>query len=141
MNKVELIGRITKDLELRKSQSNKSTVQFNLAINRKFKNEEGKYDADFISCIAWNQNADYLCQYAHKGDLISVCGRIQTRTYDGQNGRVYVTEVICEEVSILNSKISKEVNNYEEALSKKDNFCKSLKIGNEYIEEDDLPFY
>lgn len=114
INSVVLIGRITKDpqteLELRKTQSNISVMQFTIAVNRNFKPEgSDKPDADFIQCIAWRQSADFLHMYGHKGDILSVEGRIQTRNYDNNQGqKVYVTEVVAEHVQI----ISKEQNNY-----------------------------
>lgn len=136
MNKVVLIGRLTKDLELRKTQSNKSTVQFNIAINRRFNKEE----TDFISCIAWNQSAEYLCNYAKKGDLIGLSGSIQTRNYESQNGKVYVTEAVCDEVNILNSKRKEEnEQQFEADLPKTKKY--GVEIGDEYIEDKDLPFY
>lgn len=107
INKVVLIGRITKDLEIRKTQSNASVLSYTLAVNRNFK-KEGQPEADFISCVSWNQQADYLSRYAVKGSLVAVEGRIQTRSYDGQNGRVYITEVITESVNILDRREKKE---------------------------------
>ena len=104
MNSVNLIGRITKDPELRKTSSGISTVSFTVACSRRFSKEQ----TDFINCVAWRQDADFLASYVHKGALISIEGSIQTRNYDNQQGqRVYITEVVCESVQLLASKESK----------------------------------
>ena len=104
INSVVLVGRITKDPELRKTQSNTSVVQFTVAVNRRFKAEgQEKPEADFIGCLAWRQQAEFLSSYCRKGDLVSVEGRIQTRNYDDQTGKkVYVTEIVTEHVQIIN---------------------------------------
>lgn len=101
MNRVELIGRVTKEIELRKTNSGKSVVSFNLAVNRYGSRE----DADFIPCVAWNKTAELMQAYVKKGNRIGVTGRIQTRNYDGSDGRkVYVTEIIAEDVEFLTDK-------------------------------------
>ena len=103
INSVVLAGRITKEPELRKTQTGKSVCSFTLACDRP-KAKDGESSADFISCVAWNQSADYLCTYAHIGDLIGVTGSIQTRSYDDQSGqRRYVTEVLVNRLTILSS--------------------------------------
>lgn len=103
INSAVLAGRITKDPELRKTQNGKSVCSFTLACDRP-KAKDGESSADFISCVAWNQSADYLCTYAHIGDLIGVMGSIQTRSYDDQSGqRRYVTEVLVNRLTILSS--------------------------------------
>ena len=97
INKVILVGRITKDPELRKTSSGISTVSFTLACNRRFSNSQGGQDADFINCVAWRQSADFMANYVKKGSLLGVEGRIQTRNYKDQSDRtVYVTEVVTE---------------------------------------------
>ena len=104
INRVVLIGRLTKDPEMRKTQSGTSVVSYNLAVNRRT-HTEGQPEADFISCVAWNKTADLMAQYLHKGSLIGVEGRIQTRSYDNQQGqKVYVTEVITDSVQFLEPK-------------------------------------
>ena len=102
INSVVLVGRLTKDIELRKTNSNISTCTFTLACDRRFRSsQEGAQTADFISCVAWRQQADFLAQYAAKGGVVAVEGSIQTRNYEGQNGRVYVTEVVCNNVRLI----------------------------------------
>lgn len=104
INRVVLVGRITKDPMLRKTQTGTSVVSFTVACNRRMK-QEGQPDADFINCVAWNKTADFMSQYVKKGALLGVEGRIQTRNYDDAQGkRVYVTEVVAESVQFLESK-------------------------------------
>ena len=106
INRVVLVGRITRDPELRKTNTGTSVVSFTLAVNRRFSsNQEGGQDADFISCVAWRQSADFMANYVKQGALLGVEGRIQTRNYKDQSDRtVYVTEVVVNEVQFLESK-------------------------------------
>lgn len=104
MNKIFLIGRITKDIELRYSTSNKPYTKFTLAVNRKFK-RDGESDADFISCTAFNKTADFINNYMRKGSQIAVVGNLQTGSYKNSEGRmVYTTDVIVSEVFFADSK-------------------------------------
>lgn len=105
INNAVLVGRVTKDIELKQTQSNKSVTQFILAVNRQFKNANGEREADFINIVAWGKTAELLAQYVHKGSQIGVVGRIQTRNYENQQGqRVYITEVIAENFQMLESR-------------------------------------
>lgn len=105
INNTVLIGRVTKDIELKQTQANKSVTQFVLAVNRQFKNANGEREADFINVVAWGKTAELLAQYAHKGSQIGVVGRIQTRNYENQQGqRVYITEVIADNFQMLESR-------------------------------------
>lgn len=107
INNVVLVGRLTRDPELRKTQTGKSVLSFSCAVNRKYKSEN--QTADFINCVAWNQTADFLARYATKGALVGIEGRIQTRNYEDKTGnRVYVTEVVCDSVQLLESKAEAE---------------------------------
>lgn len=106
INNVVLVGRLTKDIELRKTQSGLSVASFTVACDRKLSQEQrnnNEQSADFISCVAWRGSADFLGNYAHKGDTVGVEGRIQTRSYDRDGQKVYVTEIIANNVSILHS--------------------------------------
>lgn len=104
LNSVVLIGRLTKDPELRTTGSGTPVVSYTLAVNRRFKTQ-GQPEADFINCVAWNKTADTMARYLHKGSLIAVQGRIQTRNYENQQGqRVYVTEVVTDSFDFLESK-------------------------------------
>lgn len=109
MNKVCLTGRSTSKLELRYTTSNTEVCTFALAVNRKFKNQNGDYESDFINCVAYKGAARLLADYVEKGDLIGVEGRIQTRTYKDKNDATrYVTEVIVESIDFLRSKKKSE---------------------------------
>jgi len=117
INSVTLVGRITKDIELRKTSSNTSVCNFTVAVDRRFQSQQnGGQSADFINCIAWRQSADFLSGYAAKGTIVSVEGRIQNRNYDGPNGKVYVTEVVADNVQIISNRNGSNVqagNNYQ----------------------------
>lgn len=107
LNNVSLVGRLTKDVDLRYTPSNVAVATFTLAVNRTFKNENGDREADFINCVMWRQQAENLANWAKKGALIGITGRIQTRSYDNQQGqRVYVTEVVAEQFQLLESRNS-----------------------------------
>lgn len=105
MNRVELVGRLTKDPDMKSTQTGKSVMSFTVAVDRRISKEakeKGTQSADFISCVAWNGTAEYLDKYASKGDRVSVEGQIQTRSYDGQDGKkIYVTEVLADNVQLL----------------------------------------
>lgn len=109
INRVILTGRLTKDPELRKTQTGKSVANFTVAVDRMRRKDQEVADTDFISCQAWNKTAEYIGNYAKKGTLIGVDGRIQTRNYDNASGqKVYVTEVVCDSVQLLESKSASE---------------------------------
>ncbi|HFR3187000.1 single-stranded DNA-binding protein [Streptococcus suis] len=103
INNVVLVGRLTRDVELRYTPSNQAVATFTLAVNRNFKNQStGEREADFINCVLWRQQAENLANWTKKGHLIGITGRIQTRSYDNQQGqRVYVTEVVAESFQVL----------------------------------------
>lgn len=106
INNLVLVGRLTKDVEVKKTQSGLSVASFTIACDRRLSQEQknnGEQSADFISCVAWRGSADFLGSYAHKGDTVGVEGRIQTRSYDRDGQKVYVTEIIANSVSILHS--------------------------------------
>lgn len=109
MNKVELTGRITKDIEPKVTQSGLTVCSFTLAVDRRTKDANGNKQADFISCTAWRKTAEVLSQYCHKGSKIGITGTLQTRSYDDQNGnKRTVMEVLVEELEFLESKQSSE---------------------------------
>ena len=105
INNVTLVGRLTKDPDLRYTQSGTAVGQFTLAVNRNFTNQQGDREADFINCVIWRKAAESFANYARQGTLIGLTGRIQTRNYDNQQGqRVYVTEIVVENFQLLESK-------------------------------------
>ena len=109
INNVVLVGRMTRDAELRYTPSNVAVATFTLAVNRTFKSQNGEREADFINVVMWRQQAENLANWAKKGSLIGVTGRIQTRSYDNQQGqRVYVTEVVAENFQMLESRSVRE---------------------------------
>ncbi|MDD4212019.1 MAG: single-stranded DNA-binding protein [Bacilli bacterium] len=115
MNRVILVGRITKDPELKRTNSDISYVQFTIAVNRSYQNKNGEKQADFISCVAWRQTAELIARYIHKGNQIGLEGQIQTRQYDDPNGITrYVTEVMCEQVHFLEPKRQEEMQPYND---------------------------
>lgn len=109
MNKVILIGRLTKDPELRYTTSNTPVATFTLAVNRTFTNQNGEREADFINIVVWRKQAENCKNYINQGSQVAVEGRIQTRSYDDQNGtKRYVTEVVADNVQFLDTKAQRE---------------------------------
>ncbi|MFD2761331.1 single-stranded DNA-binding protein [Lentibacillus juripiscarius] len=109
LNRVVLVGRLTKDPDLRYTASGVAVANFTLAVNRPFSNQQGSRDADFINCVIWRRAAENLANYMKKGSMVGVDGRIQTRTFEGQDGKtVFVTEVVADSVQFLESKGSSQ---------------------------------
>jgi single-strand DNA-binding protein len=109
MNKSILVGRLTRDPEVRYSQGENANVvaRFTIAVNRRFKNNEGNYDADFINCVAFGKSAEFIEKYFKKGMAIGITGRIQTGNYTNKDGvKVYTTDVVVEEAEFVESKNS-----------------------------------
>lgn len=152
INNVVLTGRLTKDIELRRTTSGKTCTSFTLAVNR------NKQETDFINCVAWDKVAELLERYTHKGSQIGVEGRIQTRNYDDRNGKkIYITEVLVNSISFLESiksdtgEFHKEVTNTQvsnksrlESNYESDMYAQSLtEEAEKYsleLSDDDLPF-
>lgn len=111
MNRVILVGRLTKDPELRYTASGVAVASFTLAVNRTFTNQQGEREADFVNCVVWRRAAENVANYLKKGSLAGVDGRIQTRNFEGQDGkRVYMTEIVAENVQFLEPKSSNNNN-------------------------------
>lgn len=109
MNKVFLIGRLTRDPELRYTSSNIAVATFSIAVDRNFSNAAGEREADFINIVVWRKQAENVKNYMHKGSQIAIDGRIQTRSYDDTDGKKrYVTEVVADNVQFLDSKGSRD---------------------------------
>lgn len=105
MNRVVLVGRLTKDPDLRYTPAGVAVATFTLAVNRPFKNGQGEQEADFIQCVVWRKPAENVANFLKKGSLTGVDGRVQTRNYEGNDGkRVYVTEIVAESVQFLEPK-------------------------------------
>ena len=154
INRVVLVGRLTKDPVLRKTGSGASVVSFTVACDRRVKTE-GQPTADFINTVAWNKTADIVAQYTHKGSLVGVEGRIQTRSYDDQSGRrMYVTEVVADRIQFLESKnasanndstgYTPDYNNnqgYEQDMNSQSSYSSDFDPSDTLnIASDDLPF-
>lgn len=107
MNKILLVGRLTKDPELRYTQSGIAVASFTLAVNRRFTNQNGEREADFINCVAWQKAAEFVANYFKKGQQMALEGRLQVRSYEGNDGqRRWVTEVVAEQIEFVRSKES-----------------------------------
>lgn len=104
MNKVILIGRLTKDVDFRKGGNDKVSARFNLAVNRRFKNANGDTEADFPSCVAFGKTAEFINNYFKKGSAIAITGRIQTGSYEKDGAKVYTTDVFVDEAEFVESK-------------------------------------
>ena len=105
MNKVILIGRVTANPELRYTESGKAFTRFTWAVNRSYKNDSGESDADFISIVAWEKRAETICKYVKKGNRLGIAGKIQTGSYEKEDGsRGYLTDVIVTELEFLENK-------------------------------------
>ncbi|QNM11768.1 MULTISPECIES: single-stranded DNA-binding protein [Bacillota] len=132
INRAVLIGRLAKDPVLRKTQSGASVTSFTVACDRRSK-QEGQPTADFINCVAWNKVADNVAGYMHKGSQIGVEGRIQTRSYDGKDGKkVFITEVLVESVQFLDTKSNTQ--------QTETNWNQQEQSDELVIDPDDLPF-
>lgn len=104
MNKVILIGRLTKDVDFRKGDNDKVSARFNLAVNRRFKNANGDTEADFPSCVAFGKTAEFINNYFKRGSAIAITGRIQTGSYEKDGAKVYTTDVFVDEAEFVESK-------------------------------------
>ena len=111
INRVVLVGRMTRDPELRRTGQGDAVTSFTLAVNRNYTSRDGQQQADFINCVVWRKPAENVERYCSKGSLVGVEGRIQTRSYDNAQGqRVYVTEVVCDSVQFLETRAQRERN-------------------------------
>ena len=105
INRTILVGRLTRDPELKRTANDAAVVSFTLAVNRQFTNSQGEREADFINCVIWRKAAENFVKFTSKGSLVGIDGRIQTRNYENKQGnRVYVTEVVVDNFSLLESK-------------------------------------
>lgn len=155
MNNVNLIGRLTKPVDLRYTQSGVAYGMFTLAVNRRFKNQNGERETDFINCAIWKKGAENLANFTQKGSLIGVEGSIQTRNYDNQQGqRVFVTEVLVNNFDLLESRKTADNGVLSSGNINAQNFNKNQNSGGNFanndpftmngetfdVQDDDLPF-
>lgn len=155
MNNANLVGRLTRPVDLRYTQTGIAYGSFTIAVNRKYKNKDGEREVDFINCVIWKKGAELLANYTQKGSLIGVSGPIQTRSYDNQQGqRVYVTEVLVENFDFLESR-KNDADGFSNAGNiNTQNFNKNQNLGGNFanndpftangetfeVQDDDLPF-
>ncbi|GAB0281741.1 single-stranded DNA-binding protein [Staphylococcus pseudintermedius] len=142
INRVVLVGRLTKDPEFRTTQSGVEVATFTLAVNRNYKNKNGEQQADFINCIVFRKQAENVNNYLNKGNLAGVDGRLQSRSYENQEGRrVFVTEVVCDSVQFLESKNNNQSNNQQQRgqAPAQDNLFTNANNPID-IDDEDLPF-
>lgn len=142
LNRVVLVGRLTKDPDLRYTPSGVAVATFTLAVNRTFTNQNGEREADYLNCVIWRKQAENVANFLKKGSLAGVDGRLQSRSYEDQSGkRVYVTEVVAESVQFLepkgqvNNQNSNPANNTQQDSDPFANDGKPINIS-----DDDLPF-
>ena len=165
INNVVLVGRLTKDIDLKYTGSGTAVGTFNLAVNRKFTDQNGERKSDFINCVIWRKAAENMANFTRKGSLVGIEGSIQTRNYDNQQGnRVYITEVVVDNFTLLEPKQTTEQrpreNTYKQPDKKETNMDASNQANVKYtdfeqyentpdpftkgesidIEDDDLPF-
>ena len=141
LNSTCLVGRMAGDAELRYTPNNQAVATFRLAVNRNFKGQDGKREADFINCVIWRQQAENLASWAKKGALIGITGRIQTRSYENQQGqRVYVTEVVAEQFQLLESRKDREAGPSQGYGQPDFGRQATANTGPMDISDDDLPF-
>lgn len=146
MNKVMLIGRLTRDPELRYTQSGTAVASFSLAVDRRFSNQNGEREADFINCVAWNKSAEFVANYFHKGKQMALEGRLQVRSYEGNDGqRRWVTEVVAEQIEFVGSKNDNNSGggrqDYQNTNQNAAPSGSNLGLGEEIVFDDnDLPF-
>lgn len=147
INRVVLVGRLTKDPEFRTTPSGLDVAMFTLAVNRNFKDKNGEQQADFINCVVFRKQAENVNKYLNKGSLAGVDGRLQSRSYENKEGqRIFVTEVVCDSVQFLepkntqpsnNNQSNNQVQQREKALQSENPFNNS---NNFDMDTDDLPF-
>lgn len=155
INRVVLIGRLTRDPELRRTPQGDAVTSFTLAVNRSFTNADGQQQADFINCVVWKKTAENVERYCSKGSLVGVEGRLQSRTYENNQGQtVFVTEVVCNSVQFINTNqaplnteaVQQQANSWEQRTTQSNNnqYDYMNNSENEFssfqIDEDDLQF-
>lgn len=142
LNSTCLVGRLTKDAELKYVNESMAVATFTLAVNRNFKSQNGEREADFINCVIWRQQAENLANWAKKGALIGIVGRIQTRNYENQQGqRVYVTEVVADNFQLLEFNKQNDQNQTQNH-NQQPNFGRNEPMRSDPMDilDDDLPF-
>lgn len=143
INNTVLVGRLTKDADLRYTGSGTAVASFTVAVERQFKNAQGERETDFINCVAWRKTAEIISNFTRKGSLVGVTGHIQTRNYTNNEGRkVYITEVVCENFQMLEPKSVTESRKQSDGHSNYSGNSNQVNYSNDSItiRDEDLPF-
>lgn len=144
MNKVILMGRLTRDVEMRQTPNGVSLARFSIAVNRRFAGKDAQQQADFINCVAWRQTGEFIARYFQKGSMIAVVGSIQSRSWDGNDGKKqYATEVIVDEAYFTGSKSGSGAKGNDTDFSDSSIDDLNSQYGDDFAtigDEEDLPF-
>jgi len=147
INQVVLVGRITAQPEVRYTSNQTATCTFSLAVDRNVASQNGERTADFITCVAWRQQAEFLGKYVQKGNIVGITGRIQTRSYQAQDGsNRYVTEIVCDSVRNLsprsdnNQQMNSQEDNNNYQPRQKEETSQPTKFAKSDVADEDLPF-
>lgn len=144
MNKVILMGRLTRDVEMRQTPNGVSLARFSIAVNRRFAGKDAQQQADFINCVAWRQTGEFIARYFQKGSMIAVVGSIQSRSWDGNDGKKqYATEVIVDEAYFTGSKSGSGTKGNDTDFSDSSIDDLNSQYGDDFAtigDEEDLPF-
>lgn len=144
MNKVILMGRLTRDVEMRQTPNGVSLARFSIAVNRRFAGKDAQHQADFINCVAWRQTGEFIARYFQKGSMIAVVGSIQSRSWDGNDGKKqYATEVIVDEAYFTGSKSGSGTKGNDTDFSDSSIDDLNSQYGDDFAtigDEEDLPF-
>jgi single-strand DNA-binding protein len=145
VNKVILVGRLTRDPEVKNTTTGRAVATFTLAVDRRFKNKDGQKEADFIPIVVWGKQAEFVGQYLSKGSQIGVSGRLQVRSYDAQDGqRRYVTEVVGDEINFISSSRKDATSGYQQPSgSRADDNMSIMGLDEDFhlmADDDDIPF-
>ncbi|MGL4607661.1 MAG: single-stranded DNA-binding protein [Eubacteriaceae bacterium] len=146
MNKVILVGRLTRDPEVKNTTTGKAVATFTLAVDRRFKNKDGQKEADFVPIVVWGKQAELAGQYLAKGSQTGISGRLQVRSYDAQDGqRRYVTEVIADEITFLSGGTRRDASpgGYQQAPASQNNNMAAVGLDEDFhlmADDDDVPF-
>jgi len=147
VNKVILVGRLTRDPEVKNTTTGKAVATFTLAVDRRFKNKDGQKEADFVPIVVWGKQAEFAGQYLSKGSQIGVSGRLQVRSYDAQDGqRRYVTEVVADEINFLSSSRKDSNAGFQQASAPRvdnNNNMSVMGLDEDFhlmADDDDIPF-
>ncbi|WP_373481628.1 single-stranded DNA-binding protein [Acetobacterium sp.] len=147
MNKVILLGRLTRDPEMKNTTTGKAVTRFSLAVDRRFKNKDGQKEADFFNIVVWGKQAEFAAQYLTKGSQISLSGRLESRSYDAQDGqRRYITEVVADEINFVSSGQKNSTAGYQQASAPQSNNNNNMSVMgldedfHLMADDDDIPF-